>query len=170
MCIIIMSLNNGHFYKTPATLTKALEVIDSLPISIKLQRNFISFKNQEQNKIRFHRFFYNKWDLEIPVFQKSSYIHTLRYKYLTLEIVKVIVINFFKGYYLNDILSNFIDKKHQYSELYTIVKQLKRSIGDYIVCPYCNNKIKSIEQEECNYCGVEIDWDPILLPNVFKLN
>ena len=110
MCIIIMSLNNGYFYKTPVTLTKALEVIDSLPTSIELQRNFISFKNQEQNKIRFHRFFYNKWDLEIPVFQKSSYIHTLRYKYLTLEIVKVIVINFFKGYYLNDILSNFIDK------------------------------------------------------------
>ncbi len=37
MCIIIMSLNNGHFYKTPATLTKALEVINSLPTSIEVQ-------------------------------------------------------------------------------------------------------------------------------------
>ncbi len=28
MCIIFMSLNNGHFYKTPATLTKALKMIN----------------------------------------------------------------------------------------------------------------------------------------------
>ena len=52
----------------------------------------------------------------------------------------------------------------------TIINQLKRSIEQYIVCAYCNNKIKSIEQEDCDYCGVEIDWDPILLPNIVKLN
>ena len=57
-----MSLNNGHFYKTPTTLSKALKMISSLPTSIELQENFISFNNQDQNKIRFHRFFYNKWD------------------------------------------------------------------------------------------------------------
>jgi len=165
-----MSLNNGHFFKTPTTLSKALKMINSLPSSIELQENFIYFKTQEQKKIRFHRFFYNKWDLEIPVFHKRSYIHTLRYKYLTLEVVKVIVINFFKGYYLNGILSDFTDKKHQYFELKTIVNQLKRSVEHCIVCAYCNNKIKSIEQEDCDYCGVEIDWSPILLANIVKLN
>ncbi len=165
-----MSLNNGHFYKTPTTLSKALKMINSLPTSIELQENFIYFKTQDQKKIRFHRFFNNKWDLEIPVFHKVSYIHTLRYKYLTLEVVKVIVINFFKGYYLNGMLSDFTDKKHQYSELNRIINQLKRSVEHYIVCAYCNNRIKSIEQEDCDYCGVEIDWDPILLPNIVKQN
>ena len=165
-----MSLNNGHFYRTPTTLSKALEMINSLPTSIELQKNFISFKNQDQNKIRFHRFFYNKWDLEIPVFHKKLYTHTLKYKLLSSEVVKVIVINFFKGYYLNDILSDFTDKKYQYSELNSIVNQVKISVDNYVVCPYCKNKIKSIEQEECNYCGVDIDWDPILFPNIFKLS
>ena len=165
-----MSLNNGHFYKTPTTLSKALEMINSLPTSIELQENFIYFKTQDKKKIRFHRFFNNKWDLEIPVFHNKSYIHTLRYKYLTLEVVKVIVINFFKSYYLDSMLSDFMDKNYQYSELNTIMNQLKRSVEHYIVCQYCNNKIKSIEQEECDYCGVEIDWGPFLLPNIVKLN
>jgi len=165
-----MSLNNGHFYKTPTTLSKALKMINSLPTSIELQENFIYFKTQDQKKIRFHRFFFNKWDLECPIFHKTSYIHTLRYKYLTLEVVKAIVINFFKGYYLNGVLSDFIDKKYQYAELNTIMNQLKRRVEHQIVCAYCNNKIKSIEQEQCDYCGVEIDWSPILLPNIFKLN
>ncbi|MFX0141997.1 MAG: hypothetical protein ACFFDN_50640 [Candidatus Hodarchaeota archaeon] len=163
-----MSLNNGHLYKTPTTLSKAMEMITSLPTSVELQENFICFKNQEQNKIRFHRFFYNKWDLEIPVFQKRAYIHTLRYKFLTLNIVQVIVINFFQGYYLNDLLSNFMDKKTHYSELNGIIKQLRRRLEHYIICQYCNNYIKSIEQEQCEYCGVGIDWSPILFPNIFK--
>ena len=165
-----MSLNNGHFYKTPITLSKALKMVNSLPTSIELQENFIFFKTQDQKKIRFHRFFHNKWDLEFPIFHKTSYFHTLRYKYLTLELVKVIVINFFKGFYLNGILTDFIDKNYQYTELNTIMNQLKRSVEPYIVCAYCNNKIKSIKQEQCDYCGVEIDWSPILLPNIFKLN
>ncbi len=82
----------------------------------------------------------------------------------------MIVINFFKGYYLNGILSDFMDKKYQYTEMNTIMNQLKRRVEHHIVCAYCNNKIKSIEQEQCDYCGVEIDWSPILLPNIFKLN
>ena len=57
---------------------------------------------------------------------------------------------------------------YQYSELNTIFKQLKRIMEYYLVCPYCNNKIKSVEQEECDYCGIEIDRDSILLPNIFK--
>jgi len=168
MCIIIMSLNNGHLYKTPTTLSKALEMVNDLPTSIDLQDNFIYFKNQDKSKIHFHRFFYNKWDLEILLFQKKVYLYTLRYKYLTSDIVKVIVINFFNGNYLNDLLSNFKDKKQQHSELNTIVKQLKRRIEHYTICQYCNNKINSIEQEECEYCGVGIDWAPILFPNIFK--
>ena len=63
-----------------------------------------------------------------------------------------------------------MDKKYQYTEMNTIMNQLKRRVEHHIVCAYCNNKIKSIEQEQCDYCGVEIDWSPILLPNIFKLN
>ena len=42
---ILMELYNGEIIKTPALLSKALEIIDALPTSVDLSENYISFEN-----------------------------------------------------------------------------------------------------------------------------
>ncbi len=165
---IIMNLNDGHLYKIPTLLSKALEMIKCLPTSIELPGNFIDFENQNNKRIHLHRIFNNKWYLEIPLFKEELYLYSLEYKYLTSNIVKVIVINFFNGNFLCDLLSGLNCRDDQYRELIRIVRQIKRIIEQFSICLYCNNKIKNFGQFKCEYCGVEIDFHTFLFPNILK--
>ena len=164
---IIMSLNNGYYYNTPITLSKALEIIAYLPTSIEFQDNFVEFKNHQRKKIKFHRIFNNTWYLEFPLFSKEICLHSLRYKYLSSEITKVIVINFFNSFFLCDLLVGVIGKRNQYRKLSKIFKHIESKIKQFSNCYYCNNKAKNLGQSKCEYCGVRIDYTPFLFPNLF---
>jgi len=163
---IMMSFNNGNNYKTPTTLLKAIEIVIILPTSLELENNFTKFKNQNNEVIIFHRIFNDLWDMELIIPQKDVNQLSLEYKYLTSNAVFMIVINFFYDNFIGDLISLNNDKNNQYKELVHIIKKIKEIIEKNSICLYCNNRIKSLGENKCNYCGTTLNFNLFFFSNL----
>ena len=163
---IFMRCNNGAIYETPTILSKALELIDLFPTSFEIPDNFIIFENGINQKIHFRQILKNSWYMEIPLPYKLLNQFILKFKYLTTNIVKIFTLNFFKGYFISDYLNKSESINSYYKQAMIIIRKIKDVLENYDKCQFCNNQILSIGQNICNYCGIEINYNSLLFPNL----
>lgn len=164
--IIFMRCNNGEIYETPTFLSKALELIDVFPTSFEIPDNFIIFENGIDQKIHFRQILKNSWYMEIPLSFKFLNRVFLKFKYLTNNIVKAFTLNFFKGHFIGDYLNKSESLNLYYQQSLEFIRKIKDGLQNYDKCQFCNTKIFKIGQNRCEYCGIEINYEDILLPNI----
>ncbi|MFX1394852.1 MAG: hypothetical protein ACFFAH_14930 [Promethearchaeota archaeon] len=165
---ISMYLYNKKESNNPVDLPNALKMVHNLPSSIDEFDNFISFENLDKKKIFFHRISDNIWYMEISYYNDIFYHSSIKHKYLTTDLVKIIVINFFKGNFIGDLLTQNKDKNILQRELIKLKVEIEKIIKKLLICQFCNNKITHIEIFECNSCGAKINLNDFLFSNIFK--
>ena len=152
---IIMSFNDGVECKSPVLLLKALTVIESLPSSMAFKDNYVMFENQQNEIIKLKRIFSNKWVLTVlNRIEKNS--NPLEYKYLSTNLVNIIVINFFMGNFIGKYLKSSNDKA-QNQKVRSVFDKISELLAKWLVCPYCGNNIKKLFKLSCDYCNEKMD-------------
>ncbi len=165
---ISMYLYNRKEFNYPIELPYALKRVNNLPTSIDEFDNFISFENPAKKKIFFHRISDNIWYMEISYYIDNFDFSSIKHKYLTTDLVKIIVINFFKGNFIGDFLSHNKDKNILQRELVKLKVKIEKIIKKLLICQFCHNKIKNIEFFICNSCGAKLNLNNFLFSNIFK--
>ncbi|MFX0075938.1 MAG: hypothetical protein ACFE96_10880 [Candidatus Hermodarchaeota archaeon] len=163
---IQMELFNGEKIKTPLLLLKALELIDDLPTSVELKENYISFENQINQYIKFHRLFYDLWTLELKFFGYTGKKLNLSYKYIRTRTVKAIVIHFFCGIFIGTL--NLCEKSLRTNEsrnlkLRKVIALIEAKLQKHSLCKFCGMKLPYNLKEKCEFCGLELNFKEILL-------
>jgi len=163
---ILMELYNGEKIRTPLLLSKALELIDTLPNSVELKENYIRFENQLNQQILFQRLFYDAWTLEINYLENSGLKRNLQYKHLRTRAVKAIVINFFYGIFIGTLDlggETTIKQESRNQHLRKVINLVDMKLKKYSLCKYCGVKLPYILKENCEFCGVDLNFAEILL-------
>ena len=167
--IIITRFYNGNLYETPILLKKALEMIDGFPNSFEIPKNYISFENGINQKVFFKHISRNLWYMRLPLIDKFSNTYKLKLKNISTNMVKIIILNFFRGYFIGDFISKSDNINHQQNNLLSIIRKFKDQLTQFTECQFCNNPILKIGQNNCEYCGIEINYEDLLLPQ-FSIN
>jgi len=159
---IRMSIKSLISVTIKANLAEALMSIDKHPNSIEVDNNYIRFSIDEYDLIELQRLFFNSWSLELNSKYKSN-----SYKYLSTYAAKVIIINLYHGNSILGLLDQNKKREEINRKLSNIIHTMQTYIKSNMTCQYCNHKITKIEQERCDYCGIELNLKRFLYQNIF---
>ena len=156
-----MEVKGLQVFKLNANIREALLCVNQQPNKLEREDNVIRFILKNGN-IDFKRIFIDIWSITITLEHIS---HT--YNHINTNVVKVVVINLYYGNRFQEMLSYSGGNSTQGEVSEIDFRLISNYVERNLVCTYCHQKIKHIDQETCEYCGNEFDFSRLLYKYIF---
>jgi hypothetical protein len=159
---IQLEVNGLQTFKLHANIREALLCVNQQPNKLEREDNVIRFILKNGN-IEFKRTFEDIWSITISLEHISR-----MYNYLNTNVVKVVVINLYYGNQFQEMLSHTGGNSDQDKVSEIDFRQISNYVDRNLICSYCHQKRKYIDQENCEYCSNELDFSRFLYEHIFS--